>query len=65
MKKLCYICALLLLLTACEQGKSPASFSQSEPPTVSNQGQVASSSLMAPVEDVVEITPEPRPDKES
>ena len=54
MKKLCYICALLLLLTACEQGKSPASFSQSEPPTVSNQGQVASSSQMAPVEDVVD-----------
>lgn len=44
MKKLCLISALLLLLTACGQGGQPS---------VSSQGQVASSSQMAPVEDVV------------
>lgn len=54
MKKLCCICTLLLLLTACGQEKSPADASGSEPPTVSDQGQVASSSQMAPVEDVVD-----------
>ena len=51
MRKLVYICALLLLLTACGQ-ESPSS--QSEPPAASGQGQVASSSQMAPVENVVE-----------
>lgn len=54
MKKLCAICALLLLLTACGQEKSPADASASEPPDASSQGQVASSSQMAPVEDVVD-----------
>lgn len=56
MKKICYICALLLLLTACGQGTSPAGSAQSEEkqPSVSSQGQVASSSQMAPVGDVVD-----------
>lgn len=45
MKKLCLICTLLLLLTACGQG---------EQPPASSQGQVASSSQMAPVEEVVD-----------
>lgn len=54
MKKLCCICTLLLLLTACGQEKSPADASGSEPPAASTQGQVASSSQMAPVEDVVD-----------
>lgn len=45
MKKLCLICALFLLLTACGQG---------EQPPASSQGQVASSSQMAPVEEVVD-----------
>ena len=54
MKKLYYICALFLLLTACGQEKSPADASESEPPAASSQGQVASSSQMAPVEDVVD-----------
>lgn len=45
MKKLCLISALLLLLTACGQG---------EQPPASSQGQVASSSQMASVEDVVD-----------
>ncbi|MEY8420769.1 hypothetical protein AALA83_16030 [Oscillospiraceae bacterium 44-5] len=54
MKKLCCICTLLLLLTACGQEKSPADASGSEPPAASTQGQVASSSQMAPAEDVVD-----------
>ncbi len=54
MKKLYCICALFLLLTACGQEKSPADASESEPPAASSQGQVASSSQMAPVEDVVD-----------
>ena len=53
MKKLCCICAALLLLTACGQEKSPADASGSEPPAA-GQGQAASSGQMAPVENVVE-----------
>lgn len=45
MKKLCLICTLLLLLTACGQG---------EQPPASGQGQVASSGQMAPVEEVID-----------
>lgn len=45
MKKLCLIVALFLLLTGCGQGEQPSS---------SGQGQVASSSQMAPVEEVVD-----------
>jgi len=61
MRKFCCICALLLLLTGCGQGQG--SVSGSRQPDVSGQGavssgqkdsQVASSSQMAPVEEVVE-----------
>ena len=45
MKKLCLVCALFLLLTACGQG---------EQPSASGQGQVASSGQMAPAEEVVD-----------
>lgn len=45
MKKLCLIFALFLLLTGCGQG---------EQPPASGRGQVASSSQMAPVEEVVD-----------
>lgn len=45
MKKLCLIFALFLLLSGCGQEKQPPA---------SSQGQVASSSQMAPVEDVVD-----------
>ena len=58
MKKLsflcAFLCALLLLLTACGQGQEAASRSDAEQSASSNQGQVASSSQMAPVEDVVD-----------
>lgn len=54
MKKLSFLCALLLLLTACGQGQEAASRSDAEQSASSNQGQVASSSQMAPVEDVVD-----------
>ena len=53
MKKL-FLCALLLLLTSCGQGQEAASRSDAEQSASSNQGQVASSSQMAPVEDVVD-----------
>ena len=43
-----------LLLTACGQGQEAASRSDAEQSASSNQGQVASSSQMAPVEDVVD-----------
>ena len=45
MKKLCLICALFLLLTGCGRGEQPSD---------SGQEQVASSSQMAPVEEVVD-----------
>ena len=54
MKKLSFLCALLLLLTGCGQGQEAASRSDAEQSTSSSQGQVASSSQMAPGEDVVD-----------
>lgn len=54
MKKLSFLCALLLLLTGCGQGQGAASRSEAEKPASSDQGQTASSSQMAPVEDVVD-----------
>lgn len=53
MKKLCLICAALLLLAACGQETGPVSSSRPEE-AKSSQGQVASSSQMAPVEEVVD-----------
>ena len=53
MKKLSFLCALILLLTGCGQGQESASRSE-QSATSSDQGQVASSSQMAPVEDVVD-----------
>ena len=53
MKKFCCICALFLLLTACGQERNPVSSSKSGE-AQPNQGQVASSSQMAPVEEVVD-----------
>lgn len=55
MKKLCCICTLLLLLTACGQKSAPADPSQpEETPPASGQEQVASPDQMAPVEEVVD-----------
>lgn len=52
MRKLCLTCALLLLLAGCGQEEPPANSSKPEE-TKSGQGQTASSSQMAPVENVV------------
>ena len=54
MKKISFLCALLLLLTGCGQEQESAFRSEAEQSASSNQGQVASSSQMAPVEDVVD-----------
>lgn len=53
MRKLCLTCAVLLLLTACGQKGGPAGSSAPEE-AQSGRGQVASSSQMAPVEEVVD-----------
>ena len=53
MRKLCLTCAALLLLTACGQKGGTAGSSVPEE-AQSGQGQVASSSQMAPVEEVVD-----------
>lgn len=54
MKKLCLICAALLLLAACGQETGPVSSSRPEESTSAASNQVASSSQMAPVEEVVD-----------